>query len=545
MAFGGQDKALVLLVTETACQLLLWQKNRLLELAMLVGSADDQELFLAQVRFFPKHPVIIVTDLIDENFRHDTIVHVGGTDREALMKRKLDFAFRNTRYRLGAVVGRQPDGRKDDRILLSALTKPERIDVWARLLLQEKMAVQAVTSTAHLLNAWLPQEKLEGEEHLLISQLDADNNLRQTYAKQGRVLFSRLASLNTVPEARLGIEILQETAQLRQYLERVQFLNYESALRILVLTAKPADSMQTDSYSSDLNRFESIDIRERCANLQIDLQQGQLQPAHYLIASILQRRHIDNQYAPPALTRFDDLRRFGKLLLGSAAAILLAGLGLNVPGVLGVLEKREQAALMQTNTGPLRVQYDLLTQRFPETPAPPREMELVVKTHDTIARQSVSPIDALNLIAQALAISPGLLLLEVDWQLAEVAVDTTPDPYGEMPRPPAPLPNLPSDNELTGLILQERTRILISLKGEAYSPQSYREAQDQVSRFIAALDAHEGVSINSRQMPIDIRSDVSVSTTINDAEVRAPFTVEIAVALPRAGSPAQVTGALP
>lgn len=547
MSFGAQHKALVLLITETTAQLLLWERRKLQELALFTTSADDQELFVAELRLYPKHPVIVVTDLIDENFRHDTIVHVGGSDRDALLKRKLDFAFRNTRYRIGSVIARQAEGRKDDRILLSALTKPERIDVWAKLLLQEKMAVQAVTSIAHLLNAWLPLQKLEQEEFLLVSKLDADNNLRQTFVKNGRVMFSRLASLTTVPERRLGVEILQESTQLRQYLERIQFLSYESPLRIQVLSALSEDSIQVEPFSTELNRFETMDIREPCRELNIELERSPLLPSHYLIASVLQRKSIDNLYAPPSLTRFSDLRSFGRLLLGSAAAVLLLGLGLNLPGVLGVLEKREQADLMSARIGPLRNQYEAFTQRFPETPIPPREMQLVVDTHAIIQRQVLSPLEAMNRIAEALAVSPGLELTSLEWALVEQPFDATPDAFGNVPPPPQQLEGLTGDNALTGAILQERTQLHVVINGEAYSPQSYREAQEQVSRFITALQNVDHITVVATQMPIDIRTDISVTATINDSEVRAPFTLELSIEVPRAEPPQadQLAGAQP
>lgn len=547
MSFGGQNKALVLLITETSVQLLLWQRPRLELLSRHGAIPDDQDSFVEQIRLYPKHPVIIVSDLIDENFRHDSIVHVSGADRDALLKRKLDFAFRNTRYRIGIVIARQADGRKDDRILLSAISKPERIDVWAKLLLQEKMAVQAVTSVAHLLNAWLPLENLDKEENLLVSKLDAENNLRQTFVKNGRVMFSRLASLTTVPERRLGVEILQESTQLRQYLERIQFLSYESPLRIHILSSHSHGSIELDSYASDLNRFDTVDIKEKSANLQIDVQDNPLLPSHYVIASILQRKSIDNLYAPPSLTRFNDLRSFGKLLLASAAAVLVLGMGLNLPGLMGVFDKREQADNMRARTAPLRSEYESHTARFPETPVPPREMELVVNTYRLIDRQVLSPITVLNHIAIALAASPGLELTSIDWQLAEARFDDTPDEYGNIPEPPPALNGLPPDNELTGAILQERTQLHVIIDGEAYSPQSFRAAQDQVIRFISALDNVEGVSIAARQMPIDIRTDVSVSAIINDSEVRAPFKLELDVEVPKAEAeePAQMAGAAP
>jgi hypothetical protein len=545
MSFGGQNKALVLLITETSVQLMVWQQRVLQLLAQFDTSADDQELFVEQLRLYPQHPVIIVADLIDENFRHDSIVHVGGADREALLKRKLDFAFRNTRYRIGTVIARETEGRKDDRIMLSAISKPERIDIWAKLLLQEKMAVQAATSIAHLINAWLPVEKLESEENLLISKLDADNNLRQTFVKNGRVMFSRLASLTTVPERRLGVEIVQESTQLRQYLERIQFLNYESSLRVQVLSSHPQDQVQVEPYSSELNCFESIDVTEKCAELQIHLREHSLLPSHYLIASILQRRKIENLYAPPSLTRFDDLRSLGRLLLCSAAVVLLLGFGLNVPSVMDQLDKQEQADTIRMQIGPLRSQYEALTQRFPETPVPPREMELIVSTHAVIRQQIISPIDALNLVAESLALSPGLQLTSLDWALEEERFIDTPDEFGNAPLPPESLQNIPADNALTGLILQQRTRIHLVINGEAYSPQSYRDAQDQVSNFINALAANDEVTVVDQQMPIDVRNDISVTATINDSEVRAPFTVELSLAIPHGGASDQVAGVTP
>jgi hypothetical protein len=536
MGLGGQNRALVLLITETSAQLLLWQQHCLQELSLFTTSADDQDLFVDQIRLYPQHPVIIVTDLIDENFRHDTVVHVGGGDRDALLKRKLDFAFRNTRYRMALVIGRQHDGRKDDRVLLSALSKPERIDVWAKLLLQEKMAVQAVTSVAHLLNTWLPLEKLEHEEYLLISQLDDDNNLRQSFVKNGHVMFSRLASLTTVPERRLGVEILQESTQLRQYLERIQFLSYESPLRVLVLSALSEDSIQVEPFSSELNRFETVDIRDKCAELQIDLDRSALLPAHYLIASVLKHKPIGNLYAPPSLTRFSDLRSFGKLLLGSAAAVLLLGLGLNLPGVLDVLDKREQATALAARGAPLRRQYEAFIGRFPETPIPPREMQLVVETFQRIESQVHSPLTVLNDIATALAMSPGLELTSIDWALQEIPFDNSPDPYGNVPQAPPRLPGLTGDQALTAAILQHNSEIRVLISGEAYSPQSYREAQEQVARFISALENVDGMRVVATQMPIEIRPNVSVTATINDSEVRSPFTLELIIALPPATS---------
>src|SRR5690606_18417935 len=141
------------------------------------------------------------------------------------------------------------------RIMLCALTKPEVVDLWANLLLEERMAIRSVTSIAHLLNLYVPLEGLENEDYLLLSKLDSDRFLRQTFIHKGKVMFSRQASLGNVPERRLGVEILQESVQLRQYLERIHFIPYEKTLTVQILAGASDETIQVRAFSNESHRF--------------------------------------------------------------------------------------------------------------------------------------------------------------------------------------------------------------------------------------------------------------------------------------------------
>lgn len=527
MSFGGSSKSLVLLIREHTAELLSWEQRQLTELAVLEHDEDNRDLFLGLVRQYPSFPVIIVADLLDENFRHDTIVHVGGSDHAALMKRKLDFSFRNTRYRRGVVTGRMTEGRKDDKVLLCALTKPERIDMWARWLLQEKRAIRSVTSIAQLLNLYVPLEGLENEDYLLLSKLDSDNYLRQTFISRGKVMFSRQASLSNVPQRRLGVEILQESVQLRQYLERIQFIPYEKTLTVQILAGMPDEAIQVEAFSNESHRFAVVDVNAQEAAQHIKLEDDKVEPTHYLLARVLTHRQVDNIYGPPSLLRYSDLRSFGKLLLATAAGILVAGLGLNIPGLLDVSDKRSQAEVFQARLGPLRRDYEALRARFPDTPMPAQAMQLLVNTHETLSSQDYNPVEELNLIAAALTTSPGLELTGIEWHLRETPFVPGVDAMGYDIQAPERLPGLDSENALTGVLLQQRSRVELSIQGETYSPTSYRDAQEQVLAFADALAANPGVEVRTRQMPIEVRADANVSTLINDSEVRSAFILDV------------------
>lgn len=526
MALSAQKKALLLLVTDSGMQLLVWQNGRLAWLDAYAGTPEDLENFSATITAYAGFPAVVLVDVLEESFRHDTIVHVSGSDRAALIRRKLDFTFRNTRYRQGSITGRQKQGRRDDSLLLSAITKPELLDIWVQALVRQKFAVQSVTSVAHLLQHYCALEKLAAEPYLLITNLEAGNNLRQTFLKNGQVMFSRLNTINPRGNAYPGAEIHQETLQIRQYFERIQFLPYEAPLRIRVYSTHGEAELQLEARSSDTNRFEVFDVRSLPTATVLQLQDHAPGPVCHFIASVLSRLQPGNVYAPAAASKYQDLKSLGTTLWLSGAALLLVALGLAIPRTLALMDQWQQRDQLRAQTLPLRAQYRVLSQDFPETPVPPREMELIVQTYDSIRSQIHTPVAALNMLSAALALSPGLQLRSIDWQLEEKPFESTTDQFGNATTDEA-LPGVTGDTALVGRVLQGRTRLKVTVIGEAYSPDSFRDAQDQVSALADALANNPGVTVFASRMPTNVRTDIRVETRVADGEVRAPFTLEL------------------
>ena len=202
---SGQKKSLILLLYYDRMQLYIWAQPSL-ELAGEFDRETDEE-FIRILETYPDYPVIIVTDFLEESFRHDTAVHVSGPDRSALLERKLNYSFRNTTYRSATIVGRETEGRKDDKILLSALTKPELLEPWVRTLLDYKRQIQSVTSVAYLMQTFSQKAKLT-DKHLMLVSIEEGSELRQTFMRNGEIQFSRLTSLTTKETASLPDAIL-------------------------------------------------------------------------------------------------------------------------------------------------------------------------------------------------------------------------------------------------------------------------------------------------------------------------------------------------
>jgi hypothetical protein len=542
MSLSSQKKAIVLLLNDSGMQLYSWEQGALTWRQAFRATPAELEDFGTTLDSFTGLPAIIVTDLIEESFRHDTVVHVSGADRVAVLKRKLDFVFRNTTYRLAKVIERETTGRRDDRIMLSAVTKPDLIEIWVRTLLEKRFAIQSVTSIAHLLHDFVAIEKLDKEEYLLVINVEQGGNLRQTFIRKGAVMFSRLTPMQLRENALLGSDVLQETLQLRQYFERIQFLPYEAVLRIQVYSAFDDNFLQIEARSTENNRFEVFDVGPLLAALKVDLGGQEPSPVHYFTTKVLTGKQPTNIYAPPSATKYQDLRNFSRTIWASAALVLVAGLGISaVPG-LSIIDQWQQRDAFEAQTAPLVAEYNRLSERFPETPIPSRDMELVVETHDAIVKQVYSPIDAMNMIARALDGAEGLQLTGITWELVEKpedqpAADDEDGGRRARPRRPSAQEQALASAGIVGLVLQGRTALKVQITGEAFSENSFREAQAQVDALVSALALNPGVTVFASEMPTQVRTDISISNTVDNREVRGPFVLDLMLTPPE---PAQL-----
>ncbi|HWK54233.1 MAG TPA: hypothetical protein VNR18_07690, partial [Hyphomicrobiales bacterium] len=65
MSLIGQNSALVVHITESRVRLLLWQDHALRQLDNLANDADAIAAYSLLLQQYPRHGVIVLTDLID------------------------------------------------------------------------------------------------------------------------------------------------------------------------------------------------------------------------------------------------------------------------------------------------------------------------------------------------------------------------------------------------------------------------------------------------------------------------------------------------
>src|SRR5262249_54775877 len=115
------------------------------EFAVSGAGAAAFERYLAPLGAHPAH---LFVDLTEEDFRLDTIPHVGASDRDAILNRKLQQIYRSTPYRHAQLQGREAEGRRDDRVIYTAVTNPEVLRPWIEILERLKVPLGGIHSVA-------------------------------------------------------------------------------------------------------------------------------------------------------------------------------------------------------------------------------------------------------------------------------------------------------------------------------------------------------------------------------------------------------------
>ncbi len=466
----------------------------------------------------------MLADLVEEDFRLETVPHLIGPERSALLARKLEQFYRSTPFRHAEIRERMREGRRDDRVLFSALTNPGWVAPWIELLVHYEIPLRGLYSVP-LLSRHIAR-LISGEDLLLITW-ERDAGVRQTYFKNGHLSFSRLSPLAAGPQAdaapqpagsaQFTATVMHEAARTVQYLQSLSLLPSGRPMHVaIVCSREDREALAARLQDSPRVRYAYLDIGELAARL------GYRDPladsdATGLLLHTLVKSRPPNQYAATEHTHYHALGEVRRL---AQAGILAAGLGLFLWAGLDVwqgMNFSHRAEELARNLQSLEREHQAIRATFPPTPWPASEMRQAVLATRALAQSSPSPVEVLSGIGQALEAFPGLRLTQLSWQIT-----TRPDSLekGIPARPPVPAPPAGSGSTLYRVVL---------LQGEVHPfRHNYREALEQVEAFAAEL-TRRGFSVERVELPLDLRPQASLAgqTDPPEAERRAAFTLKL------------------
>jgi len=479
------------------------------------ASFDD---YLAQA---PGTPIHILVDVIEEDFRNETIPHILGKDRQTLIERKLNQLFRTTTYRHASLQGRETAGRRDDKLLLTGLTNEELLKPWVDRIAQRKLPLAGIYSLPHLSQMLAKKVKLLAPHQLLITR--QSTGLRQSYFQEGLLKFSRLTLLASDDMLTMQDTVHRECLRTQQYLNSLRLLPRDQPLDIALCGARYLQQLQPESMSAPLLRYQLFGLEDIFRRLGLKIPGGDL-TSELLYLNLLGRFHPPQHYASPGQRWYDQLRLIRAGILGATAATIAASAYVSLMNFNQALDDHQQGDNIAHETQGLQRQYQTIKSTFPPTPVPAEDMKNAVELVEAAARKNVMPDPLLGLISRALEAAPAIRLNQIKWSVS--------DKPSEEPTATPPPPAGKNENIVASITINRESPYQIAiLDGEITPFSDYRSALESVNHFVEALKKTPPLQVAPLVMPINIGSQASLQGSVGKkGQDNVTFSVKLILA---------------
>jgi hypothetical protein len=490
------------------------------------SNEEGRRLFTRYLRETPNLPVHMLVDLFEEEFRKDTVPHVFGPDRTAILARKKARLFRETPYFHYMMQGREEDGRHDDRVLMSAITNPGLVKPWVALLDENKVPLAGMSSVP-LFTRSLIKLLPDAKDNVLVVSLQSISGLRQSFFQKGELRISRLVQLPRYGTQPYGPQIREEVEKIRRYLNSLRLASPDDPVDVYVLVAGDLmEDLQTAYRGSGYGGFRVLDINDLLEASGSKRRVG-TPFSDQLFAHRLLSQPPSNAYASPTERRYFTMRRMRQGML-AASVILLASSGIwGGLNLLKALSLSQQTVAAQKKTEFYQARYQMARERLPQTAVEPRDIQVAVELVDTLESQRATPLEMLQVLSQGLDKLPEVQLDSIHW-----AARANPD--AELARD-AGRRSTSSTSQLATQVDQKKYRYYqIAVVNGRLNPfdGNFRRAIATINDFAEALRGIESVyDVQIQSLPLDVSSDASLQGSTSAQRGDAVFALRVVVGI--------------
>jgi len=488
----------MLLLSAAHCQVGTWQLGKFSVVEYFADNAEGHKAFNARMKIC-RDPVYLLTDLVEEDFRHETEPHLHGKDRTAVIQRKLEQYYRSTPFRQGITLQRRKDGRHDDEMLFSALTHPELVTPWLNIMAENCLPLAGIYS---LPNISAPLVKDIASDYLLLLSWNKYTGLRQTYFDRKMLRFSRLTPISENSSFSATVET--EAVRSQQYLKNLSMLSPEHALTVVVIChANDRIELSKNLHDDSEIHYTYLDIQE----LGGQLKSKTIYPdsdATLLYLHLLASHPPRNNYATAEHTHFLRLLTIRQSLLGLSATIAVASLLMTTTQISTGYSLEEESQLLIFKSVQLSKQTRELTNALPKTSASASDMKTAVILSHKLNTIFPPPQSLLKGLGQTLEDFPNIRINKISWQsgFAETVAGT------------------PSPQKISAGALPAQI-ILLNGELEEFSGD-FRGALDHLEHFRQAL-IQRGYSVTALTLPLDISPQGNIAADTCDGSIKPAY----------------------
>jgi len=471
-------------------------------------SADESghERFASFLRRHSTWVYALLADIAEEGFQLEDIPFSSGKDRAAIIKRKLGQHYYGTPFSLARSEGRLKEGRRDERLLLMALTQPQIFEPWLQQLDAAKVALQGIYSLPQLAAQLLPDQA--SDQQLII--LPTPSGLRQVFFDKRQLRLSRQTPLTTGSAQEVAIAATIEAGKMHQYLSGQRLIDRNKPLAVRVLAhPEQISALRERCLDSNTLHFDIIDLLLESARLGLKANDAE-EHAGTLFCHLLAKKVPAEQFALPTQRRFYHLWQTRYALKAASAVILVSGLLFAAKQFLDTLNVQREIQQIEQQTRLDQQRYDTTLQALPKTALSPDNLRALVTRFEAESKRAQGLEPTLMQLSQSLDRFPDISLDKIEWlhlEKLDVAVAGTPFSGGTPPTSlgPGPFAQLSVD-----------ARLPVNMA-------SMQIAQiDRVNAFFKDMALAPNTAIIIQQMPVDAQSTTTLKSDQEGGTPEAP-----------------------
>ncbi len=362
---------------------------------------------------------MLLADVVEESFQTEDIPHSSGKDRIAIVRRKLAQHFYGTPLSLARSQGRLKTGRRDERLLLLALTQPQHFEPWLGVLRDRKAILGGIWSLPQTILGLLPGpvSKQIPPQLLLLTQTSA--GLRQTYFVDGQLRFSRLTPLLRDSADTSAIAAASEAIKMHQYLATQRLIERDKPLPTwLLVHPAEAAAMRARCHNSPSLQFEIVNLPEaaRRTGLRSPLTDSH---AELLFCHLLAKKPPTEQFAPPEEREFYRLWQIRSGLKTASAIIFAGGLLFAANRGMDIRSLQNTTAEITQQTQIAQGQYAAKMEALPKIPLGTDDLRLLINRYDQVTKRAQGPAPLLTQLSHSLDAYPSITVDHLEWAIAE------------------------------------------------------------------------------------------------------------------------------
>jgi hypothetical protein len=503
---------LLLCITVNGATAARWKGGRLHDVEVFANSDAGVAGFRDYAAASTGTPGFIIVDAVEEDYRFETLPHASGSDRDQMVERKLRQYYRSSPYCAASLIGRDSSKRRDDRFLFSALTNPEVVAPWLAAMVEAGLPVGGIYLLPMVTPGLVDVLGAKSVNLLLVAVHPA--GIRLTFYREGAFRLSRL-SRGDATAGPQGRAIVDEISNTRLYLHALRAATLDESVNVVLLDhadrlGETSQLIGADNPSLQCTRLSRGDI---AAHLKLDPLLIETSPAAiylHLLGTKVPGNNLASATVTSGYKRYQTRRQLFAAS-AAAAAIGLAWSGFNLWQQFTI---NDDIAVAAQRTAQVNADYQVATGKFPSAPTTADNLKKATELAEKLQSSVTTPERFYQVVGQALATSPEIVLTEFNWQYS--ATEFEAGTAAGAPRSSTPPANTSGNaaRKQSGLIAGQ----VRDFKGD------FRLAINSINALAERLRNDPAVdSVRIVQLPLNVSPTLALSgnTSDNPAQVGA------------------------